>query len=80
MVTRAIYKTFEKILRFDVKYCSRGKVQYLVFSNFLLLLTIFSIWEEDWAIDYNSIDFLDFLKSYFVWQLISQLVFTIFIK
>ena len=42
MVTRAIYKTFEKILRFDVKYCSRGKVQYLVFSNFLLVLRIFS--------------------------------------
>ena len=80
MVTRTIDKIFEKNLRFHVKCCSRGKVQCLVFSNFLLLLTIFSFWEEDWTLDYNSMEFSDFLKSYVVRQLFSQLVFTIFIS
>ena len=71
---------FEKNLRFHVKYCSRRKVQYLVFSNFLLVLTIFSFWGEDWVLDYNSMELGDFLKSYVVWQFVSQLVFTIFIN
>ena len=77
---RAIDKIFEKNLRFHVKYCSRGKVQYLVLSNSLLLLTIYTFWEEDWTLDYNYTEFWDFLKSYIVWQLVSQLVFTIFIS
>ena len=34
-----------------------GKVQYLVFSSFSLALTIFPIWEEDWTLDYNSMEF-----------------------
>ena len=34
----AIAKIFEKNLTFYVKHCSRGKVQYLVFSDFLLQL------------------------------------------
>ena len=55
MVTRVIDKIFEKILRFHVNYCSRRKVHHLVFSNFLLVLTIFSFTEEYWTLDYNSI-------------------------
>ena len=27
-----------------------GKVRYLVFSNFLLVLTTFLFWEEDWTL------------------------------
>ena len=69
-------RTFEKNLRFHVKYCSREKLQYLVFSNFLLVLTIFSSWEEGWTLDYYSMEFWDFLKSYIVWQLVSQLLLT----
>ena len=57
LVTRGIDKIFDKNLGFHVKYCSRGKVQYLVFSNFLLVLAIFSFWEEDWTLDHNSMEF-----------------------
>ena len=78
LVTRTIDKIHEKNLRFHVKYCSRGKVQYLVYSNFLLVLTIFSFWEEDWTLHFNSMEFWDFLQSHVIWQLVSQLVFTIF--
>ena len=77
LVTRGIDKIFGKNLGFHVKYCSRGKVQYLAFSNFLLVLAIFSFWEEDWALYYNSMEFWGFLRSYVVWQLVSQFVFTI---
>ena len=73
-------KIFENNLGFHEKFCSRGKSQYLVFSNFLLVLTIFSFWEEDWALDYNSTEFWDFLNSYVVLQLLSQIVFAIFIS
>ena len=80
VVTRAIDRIFEKNLRFHVKYCSKKRVQYLVFSNSLLVLTVLSFWEKNWALDYNSMEFWDFLKSYIVWQHVSQLVFTIFIS
>ena len=46
-VTKTIEKIFEKNLRLHIKHCSRGKVQYLIFSNFSLVLTIFSFWEEE---------------------------------
>ena len=62
-------------MKFHGKYYSVGKVQDLVFSNFLLVLTIFSFWEEGWTLDYNFMNVLDFHKSYVVWQLVSQLVF-----
>ena len=54
LVTRTIDKIYEKKLRFYVKYCSRGKVQYLVLSNFLLVLKIFWFWEEDCKLHFNS--------------------------
>ena len=60
--------------------CNKGKGQCPVFRNFLLVLTIFSFWEEDWTLDYNPMEFWDFPKSYVVWQLVSQLVFTILIS
>ena len=40
LVTRAIDKILEKNLRFHVKYCPGREVQYLVFGNFLVVLTI----------------------------------------
>ena len=33
------------------------KVQYLVFNDLLLLLTMFLFWEEDWAPGYNTMQF-----------------------
>ena len=42
-------------MRFDVKYYSRRKVQYLVIGNFVLVLTILSFTEEYSTVDYNSI-------------------------
>ena len=69
---------FHIATRHDLQ-CNKRKVQYLVFSNFLLVLTIFPFWEEDWTLDYNSTEFWDFLKPYVVWQLVSQLVFTILV-
>ena len=56
---------------------NKRKDQYLVFGKFLLALTIFSFWEEDWTLDYNS---TDLWESYVVWQLVSQLVITIFLS
>ena len=61
LVTRTTDKTFKKNLRFHVKYWSRGKVQYLVFGNFLLVLAIFhfGLFQTglDWTLDYNSMEF-----------------------
>ena len=52
-----------------------GIVLYLDFSSFLLLLTLFIFWEEDW-----TREFWDFRNSYVVWKLANQLTFTIFIN
>ena len=46
-------KFFENNFRFHVKQRTTGKVQYLVFSKFSLVLAKFSFWEEDWALGYN---------------------------
>ena len=53
----AIHKIFETNSSFHVKQRTTGKVQFLFFSSFLLVLTKFSFWEEDWALDYNSMTF-----------------------
>ena len=42
-------------------------------------MTIFLFWEEDWELEYNSMDFWDFRKSYAALQLVSELVFTILV-
>ena len=36
-----------------------GKVQFQFLNSFLLLLTKFSFWEEDWALGYNSMKIWD---------------------
>ena len=33
---------------------NRGKVQYLAFTNILLVLTKFTYCEDNWALSYNS--------------------------
>ena len=73
LLTRTIDKTYKRNLRFHVKYCSKGKVQHLAFNNFLLVLTIFSFWDKDGALHFNSMEFWYFLQSHVIW-----LVFTIF--
>ena len=45
-----------------LKQRPKGKVQILFFKNFLLVLTRFSFWEEDWALGYNSMKFLNISK------------------
>lgn len=40
-----------------------GKVQYLVFDIFFLVLAKFLFWEGVWALAYNFVQFLDFADS-----------------
>ena len=47
-----------------VKQRTTGKVQFLVSSTFLLVLTKFSFWEEDLALGYTSITFWHFLNIF----------------
>ena len=49
-----IYKIIETISSFHVKQRTTGKVQFLFFSSFLLVLTKLSFWGEDWAVGCNS--------------------------
>ena len=53
----AIHKIFVTNSSFHVKQRTTGKVQFLFFSSFLLVLTKCSFWEEDWALGYNSMKF-----------------------
>ena len=46
----------------------------------MLVLTIFSYWEENWTLEYNSMAFCNLLKCYVACQLVSQLLFNIFIS
>ena len=39
-----------------------GKGEYLIFGNFLLLLTKFSFLIEDWTLDYYSTKFKDIFE------------------
>ena len=43
-----------------MKQFPTGRVQFLYFRSFLLVLTKFLFWKEDWALGYNSMKFLDF--------------------
>ena len=58
--TTTIHRIFETKSNFHVKQRTTGKVQFLFFSSFLLVLTKFLFWEEDWALGYNSMKFRDF--------------------
>ena len=51
-----IDKIFEADSSFHVKWGTAAKVQ----GSFLLALKKISFWEEDWALSYNSMNFLDF--------------------
>ena len=52
-----IHKIFETNSSFHVKQRTTGKVQFVFFSSFLLVLTKFLFWEEGWALGYNSMKF-----------------------
>ena len=52
-----IHKISETNSSFHMKQCTTGKVHFLFFSSFLLVLTKVSFWEEDWALGYNSMKF-----------------------
>ena len=52
-----IHKTFEINSGFHVKERTAGKVQFLFFKNFLLVLTKFSFRDEDLALGNNSMKF-----------------------
>ena len=53
-----LYSDFYARLQPFTKYLRQtlatGKVQFIFFGSFLLLLTKFSFWKEDWALGYNS--------------------------
>ena len=56
-------KIFETNFSFYVKYVfmrTTGKVQFLFLRRFVLVLTKFSVQEEDWALGNNSMNFRDF--------------------
>ena len=80
-------KIFDTNCSFHVKKSNTGKVEFLFFSNFLLVLTKCSFCERDWALGYNFMNVEIFFtfpnlirpKSYVVRQLVKQLVYTIFI-
>ena len=52
-------KYLRQILVFLWNSTLRKKFQFLFFRIFLLVLAIFLLWEEDWAISYNSMKFWD---------------------
>ena len=41
---------------FQVKLHTTGKVSFLYFKSFLLVSTKFSFWQEDWTLDYHSME------------------------
>ena len=50
-------KIFEKNFGFHVKQFTTGKIKYLVYNNFLLVLTKCPFWGEDWSLGYDSMQF-----------------------
>ena len=50
-------KAFETNSSFHVRQCNTGKVQFLFFKSFLLVLAKVSVWEGDWELGYNSMEF-----------------------
>ena len=44
-----IQKIFDTNSIFHVKWRTTGKVEFLLFKSFLLTLTKFSFWQEDWT-------------------------------
>ena len=54
------HKIFETNPSFDVKERTTGKVSFLFFKPFPLVLTKLSFWQEDWALGYHSKKFRHF--------------------
>ena len=52
-----IHKIFETNSSFLVKQCTTGKVKYVFQDFFLVVLTKFEFWEEDWTLGQNSVKF-----------------------
>ena len=50
IMDKIIEKSFKKFKKFATR-----KIQFLFFSNFLLVLTKFSFWEEDWALRFHIV-------------------------
>ena len=47
-------KIYETNFSVSVKLRTTGKVQFQFSNSFLLVLTKFSFWREDWTLGYNS--------------------------
>ena len=62
--TTIMDKLFDKNFKFHVKSCAPEKLQYLVFSNFLLVVAKFLFWEENWVLGYNFMQFWDFCEIF----------------
>ena len=52
-----IHKIFETNSSFHVKQRTTGNVWFLFFKRFLLVLTKFSFWQEEWVLGYHSMKF-----------------------
>ena len=60
LISTNMDKIFETISSFHVRQRTTGKVQFLFLRRFLLVLTKFLFWEDDWALGYNSTNFWHF--------------------
>ena len=84
MFTAIIHTLFELNLVF-MWNCALWK-KFLFFKSFLLVLTKFSFWLGDWTLGYHSVKFRHlpqifwFPKIQLVWQLVRQLVHTMFVS
>ena len=61
-LTTILVKIYETNFSVSVKERTTGKVQFQSLNSFLLVLTKFSFWEEDWALGYNSVKIWDLLN------------------
>ena len=58
-VSTILVKIYETNFIVSVKQHTTGKVKFQFLISFLLVLTKFSFWEEDWALGYNSMTICD---------------------
>ena len=58
------HKIFETKSRFHVQQCTTGRIQFLFFRRFFLVLTKFSFREEDQALGKKTMKFWDFPESF----------------
>ena len=61
-----IYKIFEKNYAFHVKQCTMGKLHFLLFKSFLLVLTIFPFQEEDEVLGNNPLNFSNKIWTFLI--------------